>query len=117
MAVIFFAVLPLPIVETLPFHYGLGLPRARHSVWLPRAESKNAILITIRQNSIHYRGDRILIKDLQPRIFEDLSQGAEHRAYLVIDSYASYGNVKNVINSINSAGIDHMSFLCDPRPF
>jgi biopolymer transport protein ExbD len=44
-----------------------------------------------------------------------LRHGSEHKIYLKVDVRVRYGVVKNVINSIQTTGIQNVAFFADQR--
>lgn len=114
MLVVALCLLLLQFLSAPPFHYALGLPTAKHSIWMPEADRPGAIVIQIDGGRILYRGDRVLIPILRTRLLEDLRHGSDQKIYLSVEENMSYRSVKEVIACLQSVGIQRIAFLCKP---
>ena len=91
------------------------LPKAVHSVLLPRARWEDALTITIKSDGqIWFRESRVSISDLPKRLRDGVHNGAERRVYIKGDAGAKYRTVKEVLEQIRLAGIENVSFLTNP---
>jgi|SRR5690348_11889771 len=115
MLVVALCLLFVQFASAPTFHYALGLPRAKHSIWMPEADRQLAITIHLRGGQLWYRNDRVALPDLRARILEDLSHGAAQKVYLSVDAHEQYRAVKEILDCVQSAGINRIAFLCNPR--
>jgi biopolymer transport protein ExbD len=84
-------------------------------VLLRRALRKDAIIIDVKRDSkVFYANDLVVMEALPSRILESLRHGSEPKAYLRVDSRAKYRVVKDVLDSVRSAGIQNISFFTRP---
>jgi biopolymer transport protein ExbD len=68
-----------------------------------------------RDGKIYFGLEQIMIDNLSDRIRESARQGAEPKVYIRADMRARYGGVKQVIDAVQSAGIENIAFLVDQR--
>jgi len=120
MVVIVLTVLVIESAYSPPRHpiHPVELPKAAHSVLLHHAVRDDAIKITVRRDGkVFYRNERLEPSDVRPRIRQDLSQGSEKKVYLQVDMRAKYAVVKDVLDSVQSAGVQNISFfVSEPFP-
>jgi biopolymer transport protein TolR len=57
----------------------------------------------------------ILLEDLPIRIHEGVNRGAEKKIYIKADARAKYGDVKEVLDGVRSAGVEKIAILVDQR--
>ena len=88
------------------------LPAATHSVRLYAADYSDAMRIKVTRDSKVLYGERLVDPiDVKLRILQDLSRGSEKKVYLLVDKWAKYSVVEDVLNSIQAAGIENIAFL------
>ena len=107
--------MPMSIVD-LPI-IGADLPNAQHPVSMPGAGREDALKVTIMRNGQVYLGsDHILAADLAGKIQDRLQhRGVERKVYITADARARWGQVKQVLDGIRSAGILRVAFLAEQR--
>jgi biopolymer transport protein ExbD len=68
-----------------------------------------------RDGKVYFGLDQIMIDSLSDRIRQSASQGGERKVYIRADMRARYGAVKQVLDAVQSAGIENIAFLVDQR--
>jgi biopolymer transport protein ExbD len=103
-----------------PYAYRSNVDRAMavHSSPQPGALKEDAMLISImRDGGVFFRDHRVVvIADLADEISERVRNGAEKRVYLVVDARAKYFDAKAILDQIQLAGIEKVSFLTE-KPY
>ncbi len=83
-----------------------------HAVKMPGAAREDVLHVAImRDGSIFFRSDKIVVDDLQIHLQEGLKNGAERKVYIRADRRAKYGKVLEVVDAIRSAGIEQIGFI------
>jgi biopolymer transport protein ExbD len=107
--------LVLMIVQSLPkptSGVSATLALVRHAVRLPLAAREDAMRITItRDDSVYFRGSKMMVEELPGEIRECIRNGSEKRVYMVVDARAKYGTVKQVLDEVRNAKVENVSFL------
>lgn len=117
MILVVFVVLTFEVIAP-PVHVseGVRLPKVSHSIFLPRAQRDEAILIAVtRDSKVFYGNDLVATEDVPPRVLAALRHGSEPKIYLKVDAHARYSAVKDVIDSIQTTGIQNIAFFADQR--
>jgi biopolymer transport protein TolR len=92
------------------------LTKISHPIPMPAAVREDALEVAITRDGKLYLGrDQIRLERLPAEIQERLSHGAERRVYIRADMRARYGTVKQVLDSVRSAGIENIAFFVDQR--
>jgi biopolymer transport protein TolR len=90
------------------------LTKISHPIPLPAALREDALEVAITRDGKLYLGrDQIRLERLPAEIEERVRHGAERRVYIRADMRARYGTVKQVLDSVRSAGIEHIAFFVD----
>ena len=85
-----------------------------HPIPLPAALREDALEVAVTRDGKLYLGrDQIRLERLPAEIAERVSHGAERRVYIRADMRARYGTVKQVLDSVRSAGIENIAFFVD----
>ena len=118
MAIVVFAV--LLVFMTIPTdHHGVSadLPRVSHPISMPGALREDAMKVTIlRDGKVYFGSDLVSITNLSAKIEGRLKdREVERRIYVVADTRARWGTVKQVLDAIRSAGIIRVAFLANQR--
>jgi biopolymer transport protein ExbD len=93
------------------------IPVARHSVPLPNAVKEDAIYIYIlRDQELYFGNSRPMIEELGPDIRKRIMNGSEMRIYLEVDSRVSYGLVRQVLEQIQDAKVQNVTFIVKSNP-
>jgi biopolymer transport protein ExbD len=86
--------------------------RASYSAPIPGALKDDAIIVSLSESGdVYFESRHITPNELEGKIREDLSRGAEKRIYLNVDSRARYWDLKSVLPQITSAGVQDITFL------
>lgn len=117
------AVLIVLVVVTMIFkstaHHGFGpdLPKVLHPIQMPKSQREDAMIITImRDGSTYFGADRIRSVDLRSKILDKLKdRGVERKVYIRADARVFYQTVKEVLDGVQSSGIERIAFLVDQR--
>src|SRR5690242_18462041 len=110
MLVVALCLLFVQFASEPPLHYGLGLPIAKHSVWMPEADQQGAIKVYLRGGQLWYGRDQVAVSDLRTKILEDLSHGVDQKVYLSVDEHERYRAVKEILDCVQAAGISRIAF-------
>lgn len=93
------------------------IPVMRHSVPLPNSVKEDAIYIHILRDQALYLGNsRPVVEELGPEIQKRIINGSEKRIYLEVDSRVRYGFVKQVLEQIQDAKIQNVTFIAKSDP-
>ena len=122
MALVVFLVLAIVLTTSRPYesYSSVNLPKVLHPVTVGflawGANRQDAINIWItRGGDIFINNERTSASALPGQITLSLHKGSERRAYIRADARVPYSTVKSVLNSIQSAGVEDVSFLADQR--
>jgi biopolymer transport protein TolR len=98
-----------------PYHHGApALPRAQNATRQGRAIREDAIHINVARDGKVFLGSREASPEELAAIIRDaVGHGSERKIYLTVDRRAHYGDVKPVINAIQSSGITRVAILAD----
>jgi biopolymer transport protein ExbD len=105
------------MVVTPPFH-NFSQPdlfRSRHMRPMLDSLKENALVVGIqRDGAVYLATSKVSTpEELAVSLRARLSEGAEHRVYMKVDSRARYGTVKQILDAVSAAGINQISFLTD----
>ena len=79
---------------------------------LPNSVKEDAIYIHILRDQALYLGNsRPVVEELGPEIQKRIINGSEKRIYLEVDSRVRYGFVKQVLEQIQDAKIQNVTFI------
>lgn len=119
MSAVVFVMLLIYLAYAPPPHSHFNnpeFPKVGHSVALRRALREDAITIKVtRDSKVFYSNYLMRAEDLPPKISQDLQRGSEPRVYLKVDARAPYRTVKQVLASVQSAGIENIAFFTDQQ--
>jgi len=91
-------------------------PTANHPVRMRGANREDAMILAVQRDGEVWLGTkRVLIDELPVKIRECLSHGAERKIHINADRRANYGQVRQVLCAISSAGIENVAFLVYQR--
>ena len=113
MAAIFFVLLLLFMANTQPFHHlSVDLFSARTANLIPAALREDAMHILVeRDGTIYFDNARVRPNDLPRKIRESVDSGSERRVYIYADKRGHYGDVRIVLEKLQAAEIEHVTFL------
>jgi len=95
---------------------GVDLPKVQHPIPMPHARREDAILVAVsRSGDIFLDNDRIPYGGLPSRIRSKLKNGSEAVIYIRADARAKYRSVEDVLDQVQSSGVQHVVFLADQR--
>jgi len=100
-------------------HPGMAVdtPKVVHAIAMRGADREDAMIVAIaRDDKIFFRSELIMPDQLPAKIREAVSQGAERKVYIRTDARAKYSWVAEVVDNVQSAGIEKIGFLVDQRP-
>ena len=99
----------------LPRHVA-DLPKVGHPVSVPHARREDAIMIGVMRNGdIFFEDERVRSYTLADRIRISVSKGSERTIYIRADARAKYRSVEDVLDEVQSSGVEHVVFLVDQR--
>ena len=115
MVPVVFALLMILMVWPVRHHaVSIVLPKAHHTVEMPRANREDAMVITVtRDGKVYLRSDRVEPGLLPAKIREYLSTGAERKVYLKVDAMAKYDVVIRALTEVRSTGVEKICFLAE----
>jgi biopolymer transport protein ExbD/biopolymer transport protein TolR len=92
-------------------------PKADHPVSMRGANREDAMIVAVQRNGDVWLGyEKVVnIDELTLRIRDRLRRGAERKVYINADRRAKYGQIRQVLRAISSAGIENVAFLVYQR--
>jgi biopolymer transport protein TolR len=91
-------------------------PTANHPVRMRGANREDAMIVAVQRNGNVWLGyEKVTLDELTVKIREGLSRRAERKVYINGDRRAKYGQVRQVLRAISSAGIENVAFLVYQR--
>lgn len=94
----------------------VDMPKAVHAISMRGADREDAMVVAITRNGkIFFRSEQIIPDQLPAKIREAVSQGAERKVYTSSDARAKYSWVVEVVDNVQSAGIEKIGFLVEQR--
>jgi biopolymer transport protein TolR len=94
----------------------VDLAKAGSPVAMRAADKENALVVAVnREGKVFFRTDPVSVEQLPAKIREGVSQGAERKVYIKADARAKYGWVKEVLDSVQSSGVEKIGFLVENR--
>jgi len=94
----------------------VDLTKISHPIPLPAAVREDALEVASTRDGKLYLGrDQIRLERLPAEIQAGVSHQAEPRVYLRADMRARYGTVKQLLDSVRSAGIENIAFFVNQR--
>jgi biopolymer transport protein ExbD/biopolymer transport protein TolR len=90
------------------------LAKTANPIDMPDADHDDAVLIAITRDGKFWLGqDRIALEDLASRVSDILSAKMDKTVFVRSDYRARYGEVKQVVDTIRSAGVDKVGLLTE----
>jgi len=116
VAAVFFVLLALCMVTIPPFHHlSVDLFDAKTANLIPAALREDAMNVVVeRDGTIYFDNKRVRPNDLPQKIHEWVDSGSERRVYISADARSRYSDVKIVLEQLQAAGIEHVTFLASP---
>jgi biopolymer transport protein TolR len=95
---------------------GTDLAHVSHPISMPNALREDVLEVAVTRDGKIYLGyDRLSIDQLPIAIRAGVAHGSERKVYIRADMRARYGAVKQVLDAVQSAGIENIAFLVDQR--
>jgi biopolymer transport protein ExbD len=90
------------------------LAKTQNPVDMPDADHDDAVLVAVTRDGKFWLGqDRVNIEDLAARVGDLLSAKMDKTVFVRSDYRARYGDVKQVVDTIRSAGVDKVGLLTE----
>ena len=90
------------------------LAKTQNPVDMPDADHDDAVLVAVTRDGKFWLGqDRISIEDLAGKVGDLLSAKMDKTVFVRSDYRARYGDVKQVVDTIRSAGVDKVGLLTE----
>jgi biopolymer transport protein ExbD/biopolymer transport protein TolR len=90
------------------------LAKTQNPVDMPDADHDDAVLVAITRDGKFWLGqERINIEDLAVRVSDILSAKMDKTVFVRSDYRSRYGDVKTVVDTIRSAGVDKVGLLTE----
>lgn len=100
----------------LPRGVSVDMAKVSHPAAMPAALREDALEVAVtRDGKVWLGGDQVLLNSLPQAIRERVRLGAERKAYIRADKRARYGEVKQVLDRVRSAGIENIAFIVGER--
>ena len=120
MALVVFVTLLMFMVETRPYHHGIGvdLPKVVHPISMINADREDAMTVIItRDGHVFFGADQVsdvaaLGEKIQHRL-EDRT--IERKVYIKADMRARWGSVKKALEGVRAAEVVRVAFLVNQR--
>jgi biopolymer transport protein ExbD len=92
------------------------LPKAANAVELLGAHREDALLVSIlRDGSVFFDTQRVYPDELPAKLQDRVRSGAPGKVYIKADGRVHYATVKDVLDSIGSAGLSYVAFVTDRK--
>src|SRR5262249_52215062 len=109
MLIIFMVVTPM-----LSKGFDVDKVKTVNAIDMPAADHDDAILVAVTRDGKFYLGaDKVTVEDLASKINTLLSSRADKTVFVKGDARAKYGDVKDVVDNIRSAGVDKLGLLTE----
>jgi biopolymer transport protein ExbD/biopolymer transport protein TolR len=90
------------------------LAKTQNPVDMPDADHDDAVLVAVTRDGKFWLGqERISIEDLASKVGDILSAKMDKTVFVRSDYRAKYGDVKTVVDTIRSAGVDKVGLLTE----
>jgi biopolymer transport protein ExbD/biopolymer transport protein TolR len=110
-----FMALPMSYHD-LPKGPSTDLAKVAHPVSMRAADREDAMVVAVmRTGDIFFLGDKILPDQLDFKIRKQLEAGSEKKVYIKADARAKYGRVRQVLEAVQSSGVERVGFLVTQR--
>jgi len=73
------------------------------------------VVAVTRTGNVFFVGDKVALEQLDVKIQQRLTLGSERKVYINADARAKYGRVRDVLEAIQSSGVERVGFLVDQR--
>jgi biopolymer transport protein ExbD/biopolymer transport protein TolR len=92
----------------------VDLARTMNPVDMPDADHDDAVLVAVTRDGKFWLGqDKITIEDLAVKVADLLSTKMDKTVFVKSDFRARYGDVKTVVDTIRTAGVDKVGLLTE----
>jgi biopolymer transport protein ExbD/biopolymer transport protein TolR len=90
------------------------LAKTQNPVDMPDADHDDAVLVAVTRDGKFWLGqDRVAVEDLAAKVGDLLSAKMDKTVFVRSDYRAKYGDVKSVVDTIRSAGVDKVGLLTE----
>jgi biopolymer transport protein ExbD/biopolymer transport protein TolR len=90
------------------------LAKTQNPVDMPDADHDDAVLVAVTRDGKFWLGqDRVNVEDLAAKVGDLLSAKMDKTVFVRSDYRARYGDVKQVVDTIRSAGVDKVGLLTE----
>lgn len=90
------------------------LAKTQNPVDMPDADHDDAVLVAVTRDGKFWLGqDRVNIEDLAAKVGDLLSAKMDKTVFVRSDYRSRYGDVKQVVDTIRSAGVDKVGLLTE----
>jgi biopolymer transport protein TolR len=90
------------------------LAKVKQPIPMRGANREDAMVFVVPRSGDVWLGNQLLQwNDVQPRIREAVNHGAEKKVYIRADARAKYTWVRELLESVHSAGIENVAFLVE----
>jgi biopolymer transport protein ExbD len=109
MLIIFMVVTPM-----LSKGFDVDKVKTVNAVDMPAADRDDAILVAVTRDGKFYLGqNRVSIEELATKVNDLLKDKVDKTVFVKGDARAKYGDVKDVVDNIRSAGVDKVGLLTE----
>ena len=96
------------------------LPTVSHGLPMRKALREDAMTAIVMRTGDVFFGNSLEMTKSRPdqlpaQILELMHGGAEPKVYIRADAHAKYGHVREVLDSVRSAGVENVGFLVNER--
>jgi biopolymer transport protein ExbD/biopolymer transport protein TolR len=92
------------------------LAKVAHAESMRAANREDALVVAVQRDGRVWLGyERIAPGQLPDRIHQGLRAGAERKVYIKADARAKYGRVREVLEAVQSSGVEKVGFLVYQR--
>ena len=109
MLIIFMVVTPM-----LSKGFDVDKVRTVNAVDMPAADREDAVLVAVTRDGKFYLGqNKVTLEELASKVGDLVNSKSDKTIFVKGDARAKYGDVKDVVDNIRSAGVDKIGLLTE----
>jgi biopolymer transport protein TolR len=90
------------------------MAKTKNPLEMTEADKEDSVLVSIaRDGKFYLNQDRVNIDDLAPKVNELISTKLDKTIFVKGDFRAKYGDVKQVVDNLRTAGVDKIGLLTE----
>jgi biopolymer transport protein ExbD len=109
LLIIFMVVTPM-----LQKGVSVDLAKTENPVDMQEADREDSVIISItRDGNFYVNSDQVSVENVGSEVADLLADRADKIVYVKSDYRTTYGNVKDVVDSVRAAGVDQIGLLTE----